>query len=294
VQALGQVEYGSTSSISTRNGARKQRIMLGLCVASMLLAIAALTTNQEQSGAMTLEEKMQALKTGAQASEAAKEVVATQPKDAQPHALAESSPALPAAAAHETTVVPKAAEAATAVAPQQSAKSEPKEAVAKAQAQTQQQASVKSAEPAKAAAPKTEEVGKPAQAAVTAEPVQKQLIKAAEKPAESKPAAHAVVVDQAEAAKKRQLALAHLARVSKHTAVHDHMLATNSTSTDDASGNDSQSADGGDGLNSPLGNLEPTGIMSVFFNEKVRTLLVCCMTALSVQAQGISDNVENG
>lgn len=79
---------------------------------------------------------------------------------------------------------------------------------------------------------------------------------------------------------QKQLALARSATPTAGTV--QHMLAANMTATGGGKGNStdsgvasddqdtsSQESTDGDQFTSPLGNLEPTGIMSVFFNTKV-------------------------
>ncbi len=318
------MEYGSTRSFASRNGENRTRtrIMIGLCVASMLLAIAALSTNEQGSRAMTLEEKMQALKSGAQG--AAETMTSGSDVDA-PHPLAQISSAGALAATHDVTAPAAAKPSPNPQKPNPKPRAEgTHEATSSAPAQAQTQvssvgalAATHEATAAKDAAdpaskpenpkPKGEEpekpkpkgddeatasVVKPESAAKTASTQSEQTVKSAHAASSvdavhaaaatsvgtstvSKAAAGHAIAEQAEAAKNRQLALAHLARVSKHAAVHGHMLASNSTAdgaAGDASASDSApaAAAGGDDLNSPLGNMEPTGIMSVFFNEKVR------------------------
>lgn len=269
------VGYGGLpEATASGSSANRQRVMVGLIAASFLLVVVAMAGGSAPTNApISLADKLSAIQTLAEA-----------PKGA---------PATPAAveatkeAALAKEVSPAKAEEAPATKPAEAPKAEAPKADPVATAASSAPAAPKAAEPA-AATPKAEaseaaDAPKAVEAPKTAVAVPKAEDKKPAVAEVKQAAAHASPVIAKQAAIKNLLA---------SRAISGSKLAdTNSTATVDAAAEPAAepaakgekkegaagaegAAAGGDQFNSPMGNLNPTGIMSVFFNEKVGFLLL--------------------
>jgi hypothetical protein len=256
-----QGEYGSTAEVHSSQRSGRKGVMIAICAASMLLALAALTMDQapevQERLQLAGEGKMTMLAAAAQ-HVAAKAHAAVA---AKPHAVKVAPAKKAVAAAPKPAAAPKAAVKLAAVKPaaapmevKAAVVSKPSEKVAEAKKQ------VAAVSPLKVAAAVT------AAAVATKQPLAvatKQQRLAAVQPVVAK---GNMLQDETPAADAADAAPAD---------------ASNSTSTDpslDAPGKPEGIV--GDDVESDVGNLKPTGIMGVFFNEKIMITAVCVIAFL--------------
>jgi len=243
------VGYGGTETMAQPASANRKRVMVGLIATSFLLVVVAMAGGSAPSNApVSLADKIAEVK-----SLAAEKAVAA-PKPAAAAAAPKVAEAKPAATAPK----PAAAAAPKVEAKKAAPKVEDKKAVAKPAPAPKVAVAAKQAKiqhlldtrRVKLAGNGTEEAASPAEAAAAPEEA------APEAAAAEEPAAKSEGDESASA-----------------------------EGAGSAEGADAGGAAGG-AFNSPMGNLNPTGIMSVFFNEKIMLtalgvigtllVLICC------------------